>query len=223
MLVISYVPVLSLSFSLWSPFSSLSPSSVAQTHSLIPERHEWSKKMQERGWDDREGGREGGRKGFQGAAGLRSTQTDAVEQRWQEQKEQQKVRMCMSVCVRAGGGEGGQIVNTTSMQCGRRGKEGGVKGWVGGYSEGLGFFLERKAFVIKATTEPQNKLVLVGVQAVGGSSHLRFDETPKQVHVLSTLLPPRVHLHTTIFLFCMITYNYGMQPHSHMHTEYQHF
>lgn len=60
--------------------------------------------------DDREGGREGGRKGFQGAAGSRSTQTDAVERRWLEQKEQGK---CVCVCLCAGGGGGGgQIVNT---------------------------------------------------------------------------------------------------------------
>lgn len=44
--------------------------------------------------------REGGRTGFQGAAGSRSTQTDAVEQRWLEKKEQ-----CL--CVLGEGGAGG--------------------------------------------------------------------------------------------------------------------
>lgn len=47
---------------------------------------------------EREVGREGG-KCFQGAAGSRSTQTDAVEQRWLEQEEQGE-RVCVCVCVR---------------------------------------------------------------------------------------------------------------------------
>lgn len=47
---------------------------------------------------EREDGREGGRTGFQGAAGSRSTQTDAVEQRWLEKKERGQ---CVCVCARA--------------------------------------------------------------------------------------------------------------------------
>lgn len=59
----------------------------------------------------------GGSKGFQCAAGSRSTQTDAVEQHWLEQKELGKcVCVCLCACVlgEGDGGTGGgeQIVNT---------------------------------------------------------------------------------------------------------------
>lgn len=51
------------------------------------------------------GGDEGGRRGFQGAAGSRSTKTDAVERRWLEQREQG--RKCVRVFLCAGGGSSG--------------------------------------------------------------------------------------------------------------------
>lgn len=44
-----FLSLCSRSFSLLSPFSSLSPFSAARAHSLIPERHEWSKRTQEGG------------------------------------------------------------------------------------------------------------------------------------------------------------------------------
>lgn len=63
--------------------------------------------------------REGGRKkGFQGAAGSRSTQTDAVKAALARTEGAGNVRVCVSVCVCAHVmvlGEGGQIVNTTAQ------------------------------------------------------------------------------------------------------------
>lgn len=61
---------------------------------------------------------------------------------------------------------------------------------MGGDCWRLSFFLEREgtlAFTIKALTEPQNTLVIVGVLAVGGLSHIRFDETQKHCHILSSM------------------------------------
>ena len=62
---------------------------------------------------------------------------------------------------------------------------------MGGDGWRLSFFLEKEgtqAFTIKALTE-QTGTVIEGVQAVGGLSHIGFDEIPKHCHTLASMLP----------------------------------